>query len=313
MGEFQKQLLPAAPEYIEQQGLKVVGRGKWVTTECRIHGGSDSMRWNLHSGGWVCMACGAKGGDVLAHHMAWCGLSFLDAAKELGAWIEGGKPTQRTARAAPAAPVREESTLRTTLAETGHQMWKHALPLEGTDGERYLRARRCVLPPLDGHLRYHPRLRHPSGYQGGALLALVTDAQTRKAKTLHRTWIRPDGTKADVDPPRLVLGGHAKQGGVIRLWPDEFVTMGLGIAEGIETALSLAHAYAPVWACIDAGNLGKLPVLAGIEALLIGADNDPAGARAANECAERWHAAGVEVRITRQQQNDLNDVLKEAA
>jgi hypothetical protein len=30
--------------------------------------------------------CGARGGDVLAYHMAAHGLGFVEAAKELGAW-----------------------------------------------------------------------------------------------------------------------------------------------------------------------------------------------------------------------------------
>ena len=110
--------------------------------------------------------------------------------------------------------------------------------------------------------------------------------------------MRADGTKADVDPPRLLLGGHRKQGGVIRLWPDEAVTTGLAIAEGIETALSLAHDYKPVWSVIDAGNLAAFPVLPGIETLIIGADHDEAGLKAAAACADRWAAAGVEVRRT---------------
>nr|WP_228882485.1 toprim domain-containing protein [Paraburkholderia saeva] len=131
--------------------------------------------------------------------------------------------------------------------------------------------------------------------------------------SLHRTWICADGRKADIDPQRLLLGGHRKQGGVIRMWPDESVTTGLGIAEGIETALSLAWAYAPVWACIDAGNLKALPVLPGIESLVIGADNDPAGIDGAHACAQRWAADGVEVHMTKQTENDLNDVLKEVA
>lgn len=144
-------------------------------------------------------------------------------------------------------------------------------------------------------------------------MGLITDAVTRQPLSLHRTWIQADGRKADVDPPRLLLGGHRKQGGVIRLWPDEAVTVGLGIAEGMETALSLAWAFAPVWACIDAGNLAAFPVLSGVEALTIGADNDAAGAAAAQECAARWATADDEVFITKQAENDLNDALMEVA
>jgi phage/plasmid primase-like uncharacterized protein len=94
-----------------------------------------------------------------------------------------------------------------------------------------------------------------------------------------------------------LLGAHRKQGGVIRLWPDEAVTTGLAIAEGIESALAVGTVRQPVWSAIDAGNLATLPALAGIEELLIVADNDPPGLRATRECAKRWHAAGVRVRI----------------
>ena len=186
---------------------------------------------------------------------------------------------------------------RQTLSQYGFELFGACMGLRGTIGESYLLARGCALPPADADLRFHPALPHPSGHVGPGLVGLVTHAQTRVPMTLHRTWVRADGMKADCDPPRMLLGGHAKKYGVIRLWPDECVTYGLGIAEGVETALSLALAYQPVWACIDAGNLAALPVLAVIETLIIGADHDDAGIKAAKACADRWTAAGVDVRI----------------
>jgi len=194
------------------------------------------------------------------------------------------------------------------LSDYGRDLWHDCKPLCGA-AVSYLTARHCQIPPADGDLRCHPALKHPSGFVGPALVGRITDALTRQPLSLHRTWIQADGRKADVDAPRLLLGGHRKQGGVIRLWPDEAVTTGLGIAEGIETALSLAWAHAPVWACIDAGNLAALVYLPGIECLVIGADNDPAGGAAARACAQRWADAGAEVLVTRQAQNDLNDVI----
>jgi len=137
---------------------------------------------------------------------------------------------------------------------------------------------------------------------------------SREPLTLHRTWICANGDKAACDPPRMLLGNHRKAGGVIRLWPDDAVTTGLGIAEGIETALSLAHGFTPVWACIDAGNLAAFPVLEGIESLVIAADHDEAGISAANACATRWTDAGREVRIVMpdQAKTDLNDLARAA-
>lgn len=90
---FDRRNLPDAVSYYESEGLKLTSRGKWRTTECKFHGGSDSMRINTDSGAFACMAgCGARGGDVLAYHMAQHGLEFAEAAKALGAWIEDGRP-----------------------------------------------------------------------------------------------------------------------------------------------------------------------------------------------------------------------------
>lgn len=198
------------------------------------------------------------------------------------------------------------------LSEFGRELWDSCSPLAG-EARAYLEARCCVVPPTDGDLRWHPALKHPpSGQIGPALVALVTDAESGRPLTLHRTWVRADGNKAALDPPRMLLGGHRKAGGVVRLWPDDSVTLGLGIGEGIETALSLAHAFTPVWACIDAGNMAELPVLEGIESLLIAADNDAAGIGAANICGVRWAAQGRDARIVMPDGHrlDLNDVAR---
>ena len=102
MGEFIKDNLPDAVPYFESEGLTLKGKGKWRTTECTFHGGSDSMRVHIDTGAFVCMAgCGAKGGDVLAYHMAVHGPGFVESAKALGAYREDGKPhsgPQRPAR-----------------------------------------------------------------------------------------------------------------------------------------------------------------------------------------------------------------------
>ena len=100
---FGRDRLPDTATYFEGQTLRLTGRGKWRTTSCVFHGGSDSMRVNLASGGWCCMACDAKGGDVLAYHMQAHGLEFREAAKQLGAWVDDGKPTQ-TMKPSPLSP-----------------------------------------------------------------------------------------------------------------------------------------------------------------------------------------------------------------
>jgi hypothetical protein len=128
------------------------------------------------------------------------------------------------------------------------------------------------------------------------MLARITDAISAEPISLHFTRLNADGSKV-ADSPKKLLSAHRKAGGVIRLWRDEAVTQGLAIAEGIESALAAAHGFAPIWSCIDAGNLAAFPVLGGIEALMIVADNDETGIDAAENCARRWANAGREVRI----------------
>ncbi|MCB2055546.1 MAG: toprim domain-containing protein [Geminicoccaceae bacterium] len=190
------------------------------------------------------------------------------------------------------------SSLEKGLSAPWAAFWRRCQPiLPGSVAGAYLASRGCALPPPDGDLRWHPRARHPCGHIGPALIARVTHAETIAPLTLHRTWVRPDGTKAEVNPARLLLPGHTKKFGVVRLWPEEEVDGGLLVAEGIETALAAARGFGLAWATTDAGNLAGLPVLHGIGALTIAADHDPAGVAAARSCADRWAAAGRDVRI----------------
>lgn len=173
-------------------------------------------------------------------------------------------------------------------------IWRRTQALVGTLGEVYLHRRGCIQPPRDSHLRYLPGDdRYPP-----SLCAAVTDVRTARPISLHFTRLAIDGRgKAGTDKDKLLLAGHRKRGGCIRLWPDECVTYGLALAEGIETALAASHAYTPTWATIDCAGMSAFSVLSGIESLLIFADHDDAGIRAARDCAQRWAAAGSDVRI----------------
>ncbi len=171
------------------------------------------------------------------------------------------------------------------------RIWNETQPL-GPIARAYLERRGCVLPPADGDLRFLPA----SEKFTPTLCARITDAVTAQPLSLHFTPLRSDGSARG---ERRLLAGHRKRGGVIRLWPDETVTHGLAIAEGIETCLAAGHLFTPAWATVDAGNLARFPVLNGIESLTIFADNDPAGLTAAQECRRRWRDAEREVRVLR--------------
>lgn len=109
-GAFIRDALPGWHRYADDHGLTLQGRGKWLSVLCDFHADTEpSMRVNTETGGWICMSCGAKGGDVLSHYMQRIGADFVQAAKDLGAWNEAavpraaGKP--RTLSAADAMQV----------------------------------------------------------------------------------------------------------------------------------------------------------------------------------------------------------------
>jgi hypothetical protein len=193
---------------------------------------------------------------------------------------------------APVAAAEEDDAKKRGLAL---KIWKVSTPLKTAASERtnftlgwkYFTERRGlhigVLDDLSHCLRWH------EGFS--AVVALMTDAISNEPTGVHRTFLNPDGTKRD----RKMLD---KQG-VVRLSPDEDVTHGLGIVEGIEDGLAvLLSGWAPVWAATSAGAIERFPVLPGVEALTIFLDRDDAGKRAAEACAERSTAAGREVFLT---------------
>ena len=108
-------------------------------------------------------------------------------------------------------------------------------------------------------------------------------------------------------------------GAAVKLWPHGCVKGRLVVGEGVETVLSAAlhikhrgEALDPAWAAIDAGNLGAFPVIAGVQQLIILADNDESetGQISAMHCAKRWARSGrrAELLETKAIGVDFNDI-----
>ena len=87
---FDRHRLPTPLVYLQERGL-ITGnpRGAWVSIRCPVHKegreAHASMRVNIERGGFRCMVCGARGGDILALHQLFAGQDFAQAARELGA------------------------------------------------------------------------------------------------------------------------------------------------------------------------------------------------------------------------------------
>jgi Toprim domain len=174
------------------------------------------------------------------------------------------------------------------------RLFHEAISAKGTIVEKhYLASRQLALP--DQHeevLRFHPNCPFGPGTRHPCMIALYRDIRTNEPKAIHRTALTPGGEKID----RMTLG--PKAGCAIKLSADEDVAEGLTIAEGIETALAgMTLNFRPAWAVGDAGEMGKFPVLSGIECLTILVDNDTSGTGQARalECSKRWTGKGREV------------------
>lgn len=117
-----------------------------------------------------------------------------------------------------------------------------------------------------------------------------------------------------VDEPERWPKTQRKMLGVVRLAAAKLaaVTDTLAVAEGVETALAanmLGHG--PAWALGSAGAVASLPVLHGIERLILLQENNAASRDALDRCRRRWTHAGRKVIRVRPDEScdDLNDEL----
>jgi putative DNA primase/helicase len=204
----------------------------------------------------------------------------------------------------------DKAAARIRKTEKAARLWRGSEPAAGTRAEVYLSAR--GLPGLAGSqaLRFRADMWHPEGGKFPAMVALVSDVSGAEI-AIHRTYLKRDGSgKANVEPPRAALGPI--WGGAVRLDPlDPGKPMVIG--EGIETAASAGLLLGlPAWAAIAAGNMAKGVVLPPeVRRLVIAADPDDAGRKAARDAWLRWRAEGREVRVALPDgSGDFNDVLR---
>ena len=191
------------------------------------------------------------------------------------------------------------------------RIWSGSAPAASTLADTYLTTRRLSGLAASPALRFRSDTPHPEGGWLPAMIALVSDADNTPLG-VHRSYLRRDGSgKADAVPQKATLG--PVWGGAIRLDP---VAPELVIGEGIETSASARRLIGlPAWAAVSAGNLARGLVLPPeVRAIVIAADADEPGERAARAAALRWSREGRTVRVARPDGagKDFNDVLREA-
>jgi putative DNA primase/helicase len=287
--------------------LRWGGHGK---IRLRLHTG----RWDDYSGGYVCN--GKSYGDMLNLIVAVHRCGVRDAIT-IGRQLLGDMPTEnfREPSRPPATSI-DDVELAEKRRKQALQWWDDADQIEGTPAKIYFYNRLIEVPDdLSGRvLRYHPRCPWRDT-KVPALLALFTSIVDDRPTGILRIALTLSGHQAFGKGNSKLARGPTK-GAAIKLSPDESVSTGLCIAEGIETGLAaMAFGYLPMWAI---GGICDFPVIPGIEALTLIIDHDQpnkkgkrAGQDAANVCRQRWIDAGREVlgKIPPQPGEDAADML----
>jgi putative DNA primase/helicase len=275
---------------------------------CPICGGTDRFQFTDRNGDgdFICRMCpegmGGKGLQLLMRFHRW---DFARAAKEVDTII-GNLPAKKM-EPPPAKRITSDAELQ--------RIWKTSSPIiPGSAAYRYLVGR--GLPVV----KYVASLRTTVASYGDKvfpiLLAKFCDP-AGNGKQLHQTFLNEDGSKATIEPNKRFMRGPLPKGGAIRLGPPAEV---MGVAEGIETALSATTLYGmPVWATTSANMLEAFEPPTGVKRLIVFADNDASytGQAAAFALAKRLYIDGkargldrlVDVKIPEVQGWDWNDVL----
>ena len=272
-------------------------------------------KWHRRYGVAPCPVCqpeGRKGQDALTLadgasglllHCKKGGCTFRDILAAAGITPCTHPPPDPQARFEAERHRKAEADERAVQAL---RLWKEAQPIGGTIAETYLRGR-GITCPLPDTLRFAPSCWHASAQRFPAMVALVEGC----AFAVHRTYLRADGSgKADVEPAKAMLGAVA--GGAVRLagGPGPLV-----VAEGIETALSLAsgllRAPATIWAALSTSGMKALRLPPQPGRLTIAADGDKPGREAAHALATRAHGLGWQVALLPAPDGrDWNDILQ---
>lgn len=254
---------------------------------CPLCGGRDRARFDDKEGGgtWICNQCGAGDGVTLVMRIN--GWDFRAAAERIEA-VAGGAPKTLPQRPDPAGQLAAMK-----------RVWQAAKPI-GDVVRRYLDSR--------GLNQAQPRDVRQASYE---MIALVRDV-AGKGCQIHRTLLNGDGRKAE-GKCRLFMPGAIPKGAAVRLMHYADV---LGIAEGIETALSAAILFGvPCWAALNATML-KVWEAPDVKRVIVFGDNDEncTGQAAAYELGRRLsQKLSVSIEIPPDAGTDWNDVLRQRA
>ena len=255
---------------------------------CPLCTSEDNFRWDNKdgTGSFIC-TCRAGSGMDLA--IEYTGRDFKEVAKLIDGMVGNLKVEAER-------PQMSGEKRRDILRDT----YKATQPITPDDlAHRYLKSRGVDELIYPNALRFAPSLRDGDGGTRPAMIAMVGVHGHEKFVSMHRTFLAPNGmAKAEMASPRKMMAGELPEGACVML--SEYIGGPLGVAEGIETAMSASALYGmPVWAAINSSLLAKWSPPEDCHEIAIFGDNDRkmGGQAAAYNLAHRLAVKGREVTV----------------
>jgi hypothetical protein len=270
------------PDSLDEEGRRLVERlgGRWS-------GHAGLCRCPAHDDRRPSLSVRVGRTSLLLHCFAGCSAAdILKSLRAAGQPVEAVTGSSRL-RAASGA-MREAERSRAAAV----RLWAAARPIAGTPVERYLEGR---------------------GLTAGASLTCFRPAMIAAVRdgggigAIHRTFLDPRRSiPAPIDEPRCGLGRFGSA--AVRLGG---VASRLGLAEGIETALSASALFGlPCWATLGTERFRLVTLPPEVTELVLFLDNDAGGRRAEALARETFAHLPIETHYPRRAGADWNDVLR---
>ena len=257
---------------------------------CLLCGGTDRYTFDNRKGrgDYICRGCGAGDGfTLLQRAYGWDFRTARDHVIEAAGLAMRTTDTGITINPVTATMSAVDVARPTTRVR---QLMRSTCALaDCPEVMAYLESRRLWPLPAGCALKAHPLVEYfEEGQRIGrypAILAAVRDL-AGELVTVSVTYIKAGRKLAPYEPRKLLSPLTGNDGCAVRLTPMSGDT--LGIAEGIETALSAALIHAmPVWAALNTALLAKFEPPATVERLVVFADCDEPGLEAARRLMAR--------------------------
>jgi len=297
--------------------LKLECKGKWEGIfnhfgidvgrrhqPCPYCGGEDRFRFDnkFGDGNYFCNQCGA--GDGLSLIQKCTGIQFPDLIKRVSGVV--GMVEEKKENTVDDIEARRKNL---------RSLWSKSKKLTGSDPVmNYLMSRKITLTPDD--VMFCPQCYESETKKEIPAMVAIFKSKDGQPIGMHRTYLNGP-KKADIKNPKKMMPPLENQaGGAVRLLSPGgmFEKETLGIAEGIETALSAAQMFmVATWACLSTTLLEKFEPPPNVRKFVIFSDNDAnySGQKAAYTLAQRLYQKNFIVDVVLPNLSDFNDELKE--